>query len=125
MNVDHKDILIDNFTYLKDNITFTDSILLDTLQEAAVMDQQEVDDVRSKVTDRKGTDQLLQYILRSSYEQYQQFLEALNKSKHQHVFKRLTGLKFYLSCFRGLIFTTIRFHFSQFFLNQILNIGHG
>jgi len=92
MNVNHKVILIDNFTYLKDNITFTDATLLDTLLQDAVLDQQEVADVRSKVTDPDRTDQLLQYILRSSFGQYQQFLEALNESNHQHVYNRLTGM---------------------------------
>jgi len=92
MNVDHKVILIDNFTYLKENITLTDPTLLDTLLEVSVLDQREVAEVRSKVTDHERTDQLLQYILRSSYEQYQQFLEALSKSNHQHVYNRfMTG----------------------------------
>jgi len=92
MNVDHKVILIDNFTYLKENITFTDSTLLDRLLQDAVLDQQEVGEVRFKVTDPDRTDQLLQYVLRSSTVQYQQFLEALSESKHQHVYNRLTGM---------------------------------
>jgi len=96
MNVDHKVILIDNFTYLKDNITFTDSTLFDILLQAAVLDQQEVAEVRSKVADPEKTDQLLQYILRSSYEQYQQFLEALNESNHQHVYDSLRGMIIYI-----------------------------
>jgi len=92
MNVDHKVILIDNLTFLKENITLTEPTLLDRLLQAAVLDQREVAEVRSKVTDHERTDQLLQYILRSSHEQYQQFLGALNESNHQHVYNRLTGI---------------------------------
>jgi len=92
MKVDHKVILIDNLTFLKKNITtLAEPILLDTLLQLDVLDEQEVDDVRSKVTDHGRTDQLLQYILRSSYEQYLQFLEALNESNHQHVYIKLGG----------------------------------
>jgi len=95
MNVDHHLTLIDNWTYLKDNMTLTESVLLDTLLEDDVLDQREVADIRSKATDHERTDQLLTYILRTSHQQYQQFLEAL-KSSHQHVYIRLQGRKSYI-----------------------------
>jgi len=91
MNVDHKVTLIDNFTYLKDNITFSETTLLDKLLEVQVLDQREVTEIRSKVTDHERTDQLLHNILRTSQEQYHQFLEALNKSSHRHVYIQMTG----------------------------------
>jgi len=92
MNVDHKITLIDSFTFLKSNITLSDSVLLDALLEVDVLDQQEVSEIRSKVTDHERIDQLLHYILRTSHEQYIQFLGALNKSSHQHVYNLLRDI---------------------------------
>jgi len=83
--------LIDNFTYLKENITHSDPALLDTLLELNVLNQWEVAEVRSKPTDHERTELLLQVILRTSPDQYQQFLDSLRSANHKHVYSKLTG----------------------------------
>ena len=102
MRRDHKVTVIDNFTYLKENITLSEPVLLDKLLEVDVLDQREVSEIRSKVTDHERTDQLLQYILRTSQDHYQQFLQTLNNTSHQHVYIKLIGggLLSYFYCFK-------------------------
>jgi len=94
MNVDHKETLVDHFTYLKRNILLSGSTLLDNLLETGVLDDQEVDEIRSKQTNYEGINHLLHFIMRTSSEQYQMFLESLNRADHQHVYKQLTGSMF-------------------------------
>jgi len=92
MNVDHKTTLVDHFTYLKGNILLSGSTLLDNLLETGVLDDQEVEEIRSKQTNYEGVNHLLQSIMRTSLEQYQLFLESLNRADHQHVYSELMGI---------------------------------
>jgi len=94
LNFDHKVTLIDNFTYLKENLTLSDPALLDFLLELDVFNQWEVAEIRSRPTDHDGIDLLLQFILRTSPDQYQQFLGSLQRANHKHVYNKLTGIKY-------------------------------
>jgi len=67
------------------------SALLDTLRVAGVLDEQEVDEVRSKGTEHERTNELLHIISRTSHEQYQLFLQSLKQANHEHVYIQLTG----------------------------------
>jgi len=118
MNVDHKAVLVDNYTYLQSNIMATESVLLDALLEAGVLDAQEVDEIRSKETKQRRNNELLNYIVRTSEEQYQQFLECLNRASHQHVYDKLTGRLFNLFSFKN----SRHFLFLHFFLFKLLNL---
>jgi len=91
MNVEHRATLLDNFTYLQKNMTLSGTSLLDTLLERGVLDNQEVDEIKSKTTNHERVDQLLQLILRTSQEQYHKFLDSLNKAHHKHVWIKLGG----------------------------------
>jgi len=93
MNLDHKAILVDNFTYLVENITLSESTLLDNLLVAHVLEEQEVDEIKANKTEHKKINALLHYIGRTSREQYEDFLRSLKKSSHKHVFIKLGGTR--------------------------------
>jgi len=86
----HYSLLVDNYTYLTDNITVS-SKLLDTLRIAKVLDDEEVQEIQSKQTECNKTEQLLRFILRTSPEQYQLFLRSLNEADHTFVYNKLCG----------------------------------
>jgi len=65
---------------------------LDTLLETGVLDNQEVDEIRSKQSEHERINHLLHFIMRTSSEQYQLFLESLNQADHQHVYNELMGI---------------------------------
>jgi len=111
MNVDHKETLVDHFTYLKTNILLSGSTLLDNLLETGVLDVHEVEEIRSKHTEHERINHLFHFIMRTSSEQYQLFLESLDRADHQHVYKQLTGSMF---DFTDLINITINLHFLNF-----------
>jgi len=91
MNVAHKATLVDHFTYLKRNILLSGSTLLDNLLETGVLDDEEVEEIRSKQTEHEKINLLLHFIMRTSPEQYQMFLESLKRADHKHVYIQLTG----------------------------------
>ena len=92
MKVDHKATLRNNMTFLQSNISVSRSILLDRLLECGVLDEQEVDEIRSKNTERDKVRELLDVLFRTSDVQYQHFLEALNAADHEHVYDKLKGI---------------------------------
>jgi len=59
--------------------------------ELDVLNQWEVAEIIAKPTDHERTELLLQVILRTSPEQYHQFLESLRGANHKHVYNKLTG----------------------------------
>ena len=91
LKVDHKTTLIDNYTYLTDNICISQSNLLDHLLNSRVLDEHEVEEIKSQKTESKRIDKLLFIILRTSPEQYESFLEALSESNHQFVCEWIRG----------------------------------
>ena len=91
MNVDHRATLVDSFTYLQKNITISGTTLLDSLFEGGVLDHQELEEIRSKTTDHERINQLLHFIMRTSAEQFEEFLKCLKTSDHEHVHDQLTG----------------------------------
>jgi len=91
IDVKHKVTLIDNFTYLKDNVTLSRGTLLDTLLETKVLNSQEVDEIKSKGTKGDRVEQLLHFIMKTSSDQYEKFLESLNKTDHELVYMQLRG----------------------------------
>jgi len=111
MSVDHKTKLVDHFTYLKTNILLAGSTLLDNLLETGVLDDQEVDEIKAKQPEHERINHLLHFILRTSSEQYQLFLESLNRADHQHVYKQLTGSMFDFTDLRNI---KINLHFLNF-----------
>jgi len=93
MRVDHTAILRDNFTFLQDNITVSRGILLDTLYEVDVLDEQEVAEIRSKKTELEKVNELLHITFRTSYKQCQFFVAAMNRADHTVVYDRLKGIQ--------------------------------
>ena len=93
MNVDHRSIIRDNITFLKDNlIVSTPSTLLSNLLQLEVLNEIEVEDISCKQTRHNQVDRLLYFIRRTSLEQYQRFLESLVKSNQEFICDRLRGV---------------------------------
>jgi len=92
MNVDHNQIIIDNFTYLKDSVLISGgSKLLGILLEVGVLDFDEIEQIKSKPTSKEKMDELLRLVIRSSQEQYCHFLDSLKEDGYENVYDELTG----------------------------------
>ena len=61
---------------------------MNLLQEY-VLDSLEVKEIRSQTTDHDKIALLLQFILRTTKEQFEKVLEVLNKTNHKHVCHQL------------------------------------
>ena len=62
-----------------------------TLLQTEVLNDHEVDEIKSKKTEADQVDQLLHFITRTSHKQYLRFLTALNDADHAHVYIKLRG----------------------------------
>lgn len=89
--MEHQIAIIDKFVYLKNNLKVSDTELLDHLAQMGVLDSQEMDVIKAKTTEHDRTDALLHCIRRTSQEQYQLFLDALNKSSQEFIAIELQG----------------------------------
>ena len=89
MSIDHQTTLIDNYTYLGENVRVLDTTLVPHLLQSGVLDEQEVDDVKSKKTEQDKTDALLHCIMRTSAGQYRNFLSALIDSDQEFICTKL------------------------------------
>lgn len=85
MSIDHQTTLIDNYTYLGENVRVSGTILVPHLLQSGVLDEQEVDEIKSKRTEQDKTDALLHCIMRTSARQYRSFLWALIDSDQEFI----------------------------------------
>ena len=88
----HRNTVTANFQYLQDNITLSDEKVLNNLFQVDVLDSLEMGEIRSQTTDYDKIVLLLQFILRTTEEQFEKFLEVLNKTNHMHVCRQLGGM---------------------------------
>ena len=70
--------------------------LLDSLRQHDVLDEYEVAHVRAAKVRHKRNEILLDFISRTSKEQYEKFLECLLESKQVHVYNQLQSEHFNL-----------------------------
>ena len=85
LNSEHREQLTEHNTALIKNMKCT-SGLLDHLFECRVLDQQELESINAIPVSSDKNRQLLEYVKRSSQEQYLSFLECLRRSDQPHVF---------------------------------------
>ena len=78
-NANHRSVLEKNVTFLKDSVTLSHGKLTDELLGSSVLNDYEVNEIESKITEQEKVDQLLHNIMRASHVQYLKFLKSLNK----------------------------------------------
>ena len=83
--------LIDHYTSLVDEMD-AEGTLLNYLLQYEVLDEQETAEIRALAVRHKKNEKLLDFILRSTSEQFNKFLEALNESGQKHVCGQLNGI---------------------------------
>ena len=91
LDVGHKGIILDKMSFLKQHISVSGTGLLDHLLSTGVLHDQEVEEIKFKSMEYDKVDQLLHYMMRTSEEQYQLFLDSLNQADNQHVYNQLNG----------------------------------
>ena len=74
---------------LLEEISTSNTHLLDHLLKEDILDQQELKKLQAKSTDADKNAYLLSLISRSSNEQYRRFVEILGKTGHEHVVQSL------------------------------------
>jgi len=97
--VSHVQILRKNWIQLKRDIKITGTMFLDFLFQYDVLSSPEVEGIKITVSqegESEGVHQILLNVLRSSYEQYKLFLDALLNGDNKSIFEYLTGFTFYL-----------------------------
>ena len=76
----HKQALIDHYTFLLSEME-PDALLLSHLQQFNVLDEQEVAEIRTLTVRQSKNEKLINFLLRTTTQQYVKFLEALQESK--------------------------------------------
>ena len=84
-NANHRSVLEKNVTFLKDSVTLSHGKLTDELLGSSVLNDYEVNEIESKITEQEKVDQLLHNIMRASHVQYLKFLKSLNKADRKSV----------------------------------------
>ena len=77
--------LIDHYTFLVEEMS-AEGTLLNYLLQYEVLDEQETAEIRALAVRQKKNEKLLDFAMRTTSEQYDKFLEALKKSKQEHVY---------------------------------------
>lgn len=80
----HRQTLINNYTFLVGELD-SKRTLLDILLQCEVLDEHELDEIRNLTVRHDRNVKLLDFILRTTPEQYEKFLEALQESHQDHV----------------------------------------
>jgi len=78
-----------HYLYLVENLDLRFLGLLDRLYTDNVVDLQEMEDIRVQQTSVRQNEKLLSLLSRKSAEQFQTFLQDLNKSGQSHIRNRL------------------------------------
>ena len=74
-----------HYRFLVDTLDAKDSGLVDELYQAKVLDEGERDSVRAKATSSAQNERLLSVLSRKTKNQFDKFLDALDKTGQQHV----------------------------------------
>ena len=82
--------LIDHYTFLGEEME-AEGTLLNYLLQYEVLDEQETAEIRAIAVRQRKNEKLLDFVMRTTSEQYDKFLEALKESKQEHVCNELLG----------------------------------
>ena len=89
----HTGVIRANYVFLLETLRVKFSVLLDQLYSDQVVSGMEKDDISAEQTSFRANEKLLSVLSRKSPQQFQLFLDALDKCGQQHVRNVITGLQ--------------------------------
>jgi len=90
-DLDHTSIIRQHYVFLVDNMDAKHRGLVSELFQAEVLGIEEIESITSEVISFAQNVRLLSILSRKSQDQFDKFLDALDKSGQQHVRNYLTG----------------------------------
>ena len=87
----HTQIIRQHYVFLVDNLDAKHSGLVGELYQAEVLGAEERDTINSEVISFTQNEKLLSMLSRKTKDQFDKFLDALDKTGQQHVRNRITG----------------------------------
>jgi len=86
----HPRIIRDHFVFLVDNLDAKHSGLVDELYSARVLSREERDNISCEVTSFSQNDKLLSMLSRKSRDDFEKFLDAVDRTAQTHVRNHIT-----------------------------------
>jgi len=87
----HMQIIRQHYVFLVDNLDAKHSGLVGELYQVEVLGAEERDTINSKVISFTQNEKLLSMLSRKTKDQFDKFLDALDKTGQRHVRNRITG----------------------------------
>ena len=87
----HASVIRDNYVFLLENLDAKRSSLVDHLISFKVISLDETEDIKAQTTTSKANDKLLSVLSRKSHQQFQLFLDALDKCELQYICSKIVG----------------------------------
>jgi len=94
----HTGIIRQHYVFLVDNLVVKHSGLVAELYSAGVLSREELDVISSEVMSFIQNEKLLSMLSRKSNDQFDKFLDALDKTGQQHIRNYITGRQGQLVC---------------------------
>jgi len=89
--LDHTQKIRENYVFLVDNLDAKHSGLVGQLYQAGVLSAEELDNISSQVTSFSQNEKMLSMLSRKTKDQFDKFLDALDRTTQQHVRNHITG----------------------------------
>jgi len=90
-DVDHTPVIRQHYVFLVDSLDAKHCGLVDELYQAEVLNNEERESISSEATSFTQNVKLLSMLSRKTKDQFDKFLDALNKTGQQHVRNHITG----------------------------------
>jgi len=87
----HTIVIRDHYVFLSETLDVKCSPLISQLLEDKVITTREKEDINAEQTSFRANEKLLSVLSRKSPQQFQLFLDALDKCEQQHVRKQITS----------------------------------
>ena len=87
----HTKLIRRHYVFLVDSLDAKHSGLIDHLCQAEVLNREEMESVKSEVMSFTQNEKLLSMLSRKTSDQFDKFLDALDKTGEQHVRNHITG----------------------------------
>jgi len=90
-NSDHTRIIQPHYVFLVDNLDAKHSGLVGELYQAEVLNREERESISSEMKSVAQNEKLLSMLSRKTKDQFDKFLDALDKTEQQHVHNHITS----------------------------------
>ena len=97
-DLDHTSIIRQHYVFLVDNLDAKHSGLVDELYQSGVLSREECDIINSDMISFSQNEKLLSMLSRKTKDQFDMFLDALDKTGQQHVRNQITGRQRQFCC---------------------------